>query len=69
MCFCFVFFFVEKITDADIERVAQRLLATPPALAARGDIRGLPDNKDIHTGLLKDTQANGSTNRLLSLFR
>lgn len=58
----------EKVTDADIQRVARRFLATPPSLAARGDIRGLPESKDIQSGLLKQTQAPSTTSRL-SLFR
>lgn len=60
-------FLIEKVTDDDIQRVARRFLATPPALAARGDIRGLPDHKDIQNGLFKHTQS--ATSSRLSLFR
>lgn len=44
-------YFVEKVTAEDIQRVARRLVGTPPSLAARGNIAGLPENKDIQTGL------------------
>lgn len=59
--------FTEKVTDADIQRVARRFLATPPALAARGDIRSLPEDKDIQSGLLKQGQLPSASR--LSLFR
>lgn len=67
MCVCSIDI-TEKVTDADIQRVARRFLATPPALAARGDIRSLPDTKDLQSGLLKQTQASTTASRL-SLFR
>lgn len=59
---------IEKITAADIIRVARRLLASPPALAARGQIKGLPELKDLQAGLL-DNEGRLPGNKRLSLFR
>lgn len=59
---------IEKVTAADIQRVARRFLATPPAVAARGHLKDLPDLKDIQAGLLhSDGRLPG--NKRLSLFR
>lgn len=50
--FSIFLFYVENITSEDIERVAKRFLSSPPSLAARGEIKGLPELKDIQSGLL-----------------
>lgn len=58
---------IEKVTAQDIKRVAQRILATPPSMAARGNITKLPDLKDVQSAL-----SNGGKfpfNRRLSLFK
>lgn len=66
--FCYFISFTEKITSEDIQRVAKRFLASPPALAARGDIKGLPDLKDIQTGLV-NLDGRLPTSSRLSIFR
>ncbi|XP_065076919.1 mitochondrial-processing peptidase subunit alpha [Ochlerotatus camptorhynchus] len=58
---------IEKITAEDIQNVARRFLSSPPALAARGEIKGIPDVKDIQTALGGEGRLPG--NRRLSLFR
>lgn len=58
---------IGKITAEDIQNVARRFLASPPALAARGEIKGIPDVKDIQTALAGEGRLPG--NRRLSLFR
>ncbi|XP_053697886.1 mitochondrial-processing peptidase subunit alpha [Sabethes cyaneus] len=58
---------IEKITAEDIQNVARRFLSSPPALAARGEIKGIPDVKDIQTALTSEGKLPG--NRRLSLFR
>lgn len=58
---------IEKITAEDIQNVARRFLASPPALAARGEIKGIPEVKDIQTALAGEGRLPG--NRRLSLFR
>ncbi|XP_055859448.1 mitochondrial-processing peptidase subunit alpha [Episyrphus balteatus] len=58
---------IEKVTAQDIQRVAQRILATPPSMAARGEISKLPDLKDVQSAL-----SNGgkfASSRRLSLFK
>lgn len=47
-------FISEKVTNDDIQRVAKRFLSSPPSVAARGDIKTLPELKDIQSGLLND---------------
>jgi processing peptidase subunit alpha len=59
---------IEKITSADIQKIARRLLSSPPSLAARGQLKGLPDIKDIQAGLL-DNEGKMPGNKRLSLFR
>lgn len=57
---------IEKISGEDIQRVARRFLSSTPALAARGQIQGLPSIKDIQAGILQ----NGVLpSKRLSLFR
>lgn len=59
------------MTADDIVRVAKRLLASQPSVAARGNIRGLPPLAEIQQGLIH-TDTNSTTSfRLpnLSLFR
>ena len=65
-CLCFV---IDKIVKDDINRVARRLLKSPPSVAARGDVRNVPSLADIQAGLL-DVQGKmpGARSRL-SLFR
>lgn len=58
---------IEKITAEDIQNVAKRFLASPPALAARGEIKGIPEVKDIQTALASEGRLPG--NRRLTLFR
>lgn len=59
---------IEKISAGDIQRIARRLLASPPALAARGQIKDLPELKDLQAGLL-DNEGRLPGNKRLSLFR
>jgi mitochondrial-processing peptidase subunit alpha len=59
---------IGKITADDVRRVARRLLASPPSMAARGQIKGLPDIKDIKSGLL-NTDGKLPGNKRLKLFR
>lgn len=65
--------FAEKITAEDIQRVAKRFLSSPPSLAARGDIKNLPELKEIQNGLmnLDGSFSKSKLNRLpnFSLFR
>lgn len=63
----FFSFFVEQITSEDIQRVAKRFLSSPPCVAARGDIKSLPELKDIQTGLLNDGRIPRPSR--LSMFR
>lgn len=58
--------FSDKITAADIQRVAKRILSTPVSLAARGDIGSLPDIKEVQNALHHDGKLNS---RRLSLFK
>ncbi|XP_034934529.1 mitochondrial-processing peptidase subunit alpha [Chelonus insularis] len=60
---------IDKVSTNDIVRVARRLLKSPPSVAARGDINGIPSLAEIQAGLL-DSQGRmpGSKNRL-SIFR
>lgn len=59
----------DRISKDDIDRVARRLLKSPPCVAARGEIKTVPSIADIQNGLL-DSQGRlpGSRSRL-SLFR
>ncbi|XP_043476997.1 mitochondrial-processing peptidase subunit alpha [Leptopilina heterotoma] len=43
---------INKITKDDINRVALRLRKSPPSVAARGLVKGLPSLSDIQAGLL-----------------
>lgn len=43
---------IKKITKDDINRVALRLRKSPPSVAARGLVKGLPSLSDIQAGLL-----------------
>lgn len=61
-------FVLDKITAEDIQRVARRFLSSPPSLAARGQIKGIPTVKDIQAGLL-DGEGRLPGNKKLSLFR
>ncbi|XP_071628810.1 mitochondrial-processing peptidase subunit alpha [Temnothorax longispinosus] len=47
---------INGISKDDINRVAQRLLKSPPCLAARGEVKAVPSMADIQNGLL-DAQA------------
>lgn len=57
---------IEKIQAEDIQKVARRFLSSSPALAARGQIQGLPTLKDIQAGILQNGVLPG---KRLSLFR
>lgn len=59
---------LESIQAEDIQRVARRFLSSPPSLAARGNIQGLPEIKDIQLGLVS-SDGRLPTNKRLSLFR
>lgn len=59
---------IEKVTAADIQRVARRFLSSPPAMAARGQLKDLPELKDIQAGLLH-SEGRLPGNKRLSLFR
>lgn len=63
---CVSSFSLEKVTSADIQRVAQRLLNSVPSVAARGDIQNLPELKDITNALNNNGRSLG---RRLSLFK
>lgn len=43
---------IENINADDIQRVAQRLLRSSPAAAARGDVAKIPQLRDIQSGLM-----------------
>ncbi|XP_072744331.1 mitochondrial-processing peptidase subunit alpha [Anoplolepis gracilipes] len=60
---------IDGISKDDIDRVARRLLKSPPCIAARGEVKTIPSIADIQNGLL-DSQGRlpGSRSRL-SLFR
>lgn len=58
--------FTEKVTAADIQRVAQRLLNSVPSVAARGDIENLPELAHITNAL---SGSGRSIGRRLSLFK
>lgn len=57
---------LDKITAADIQRVAKRLLSSPVSMAARGDISGLPDIKEVQNALHRDGRI---SSRRLSIFK
>uniref|UniRef100_A0A1B6GTY3 Mitochondrial-processing peptidase subunit alpha n=1 Tax=Cuerna arida TaxID=1464854 RepID=A0A1B6GTY3_9HEMI len=60
---------IEKVTSDDISRVAQRMLRSQPAVAARGKVQKMPALPDIQTALLnKDGRLQTARSRL-SLFR
>ncbi|XP_043662170.1 mitochondrial-processing peptidase subunit alpha [Drosophila teissieri] len=58
---------IESVTAADIQRVAQRLLSSPPSVAARGDIHNLPEMSHI-TNAVSGSGRSG-LGRRLSLFK
>uniref|UniRef100_A0A8W7PER5 Alpha-MPP n=1 Tax=Anopheles coluzzii TaxID=1518534 RepID=A0A8W7PER5_ANOCL len=58
---------IEKITAEDVQNVARKMLSSAPALAARGEIKGIPEVKDIHSALANEGRFPG--NRRLTLFR
>ncbi|XP_034650485.1 mitochondrial-processing peptidase subunit alpha [Drosophila subobscura] len=58
---------IEKVSAADIQRVATRLLSSPPSLAARGDITGLPDMSHVTNALA--AAGRSGLGRRLSLFK
>lgn len=62
-----LFFPAERITPDDIQRVARRFLSSAPALAARGQVQGLPSIKDVQAGLLHNQGL--LPGKRLSLFR
>lgn len=47
-----MFFLTENITADDVQRVAQRILRSSPAVAARGDVVKIPQLGDIQSGLM-----------------
>ncbi|XP_065225475.1 mitochondrial-processing peptidase subunit alpha [Planococcus citri] len=57
---------ISRVEEEDIQRVARRILSTPPAVAARGDISKLPSYGSIQGGLMGLQTA--PTNKRLSLF-
>lgn len=60
---------IEEISKDDINRVARRLLKSPPCLAARGEVKAIPSMADIQNGLHNaQGRLPGSRSRL-SLFR
>lgn len=65
---CNLFIILDAIQAEDIQRIARRFLTSPPSLAARGQIKGLPEVKDIQSGLLNN-DGRLPSNRRLSLFR
>lgn len=59
----------DEISKDDINRVARRLLKSPPCLAARGEVKAIPSMADIQNGLHNaQGRLPGSRSRL-SLFR
>uniref|UniRef100_A0A6B2ECC2 Mitochondrial-processing peptidase subunit alpha n=1 Tax=Phlebotomus kandelakii TaxID=1109342 RepID=A0A6B2ECC2_9DIPT len=59
---------IEQIRSEDIMRFAKRLLSSTPSLAARGEIKGIPNTDDIQSGLAHGEGRLPSSKRL-SLFR
>ncbi|XP_054271218.1 mitochondrial-processing peptidase subunit alpha [Macrosteles quadrilineatus] len=59
---------IENVTSDDISRVAQRMLRSQPAVAARGKVEKLPALADIQAALNKDGRLSNNRSRL-SLFR
>ncbi|GAB0092781.1 mitochondrial-processing peptidase subunit alpha [Sergentomyia squamirostris] len=59
---------IEKIQMDDVVRFAKRLLRSKPAIAARGEIKGMPNLNDISTGLVNNEGRLPSSKRL-TLFR
>jgi processing peptidase subunit alpha len=74
MCGFFLFFlsfnnfliFAAKITEADIQRVANRMLRSKPSVAGYGSLGQLPRYEDIESGL---TTKDGKMPRRFLLFR
>lgn len=59
---------IENVTKEDIVAVAKRLLASQPAVAARGDLKRMPSLEYIQAGLI-DSEGRMPGGRRLSLFR
>ncbi|XP_012231557.1 mitochondrial-processing peptidase subunit alpha isoform X2 [Linepithema humile] len=59
---------IDAISKDDINRVARRLLKSPPCVAARGEVKMIPSMADIRNGLI-DAQGRLPGSRRLSLFR
>ncbi|GAB1869375.1 Mitochondrial-processing peptidase subunit alpha [Camponotus japonicus] len=51
---------IDGISKNDIDRVARRLLKSPPCIAARGEVKTVPSITDIQNGLL-DSQGKKNT--------
>lgn len=64
----FLFTFSEKVSAADIVRVARRMLASGPAVAARGKLAHLPSFEEIQATMTPGTEVSG-IGRRLNLFR
>ncbi|CAD7089833.1 unnamed protein product [Hermetia illucens] len=59
---------IGRITSKDIQRIARRILSSPPSVAARGDIKKLPDMKDIQAGIAH-AEGRMPNSKRLTLFR
>lgn len=57
---------ISKVHETDIQRVARRLLSSPPAVAARGNVAKLPGYGDIQAGLMGHQSP--PVNKRVSLF-
>ncbi|CAH1787055.1 unnamed protein product [Owenia fusiformis] len=57
---------IGKISEHDIQRVAERMLNSKPAIAAVGDLTNMPSYEDIEVGLASD---NGKMPNKFFLFR
>lgn len=59
---------IDKITAEDVQRVARRFLLSPPSVAARGQIKGIPNVKEIQEAILHN-EGRLSGHKRISLFR
>lgn len=50
---------IAAVRAEDINRIADRMLASRPTVAAIGDLNNLPDVKEIELGLLDRKQGRG----------